>query len=421
MNKEIYTAYTDLLRKELISALGCTEPIAIAYAAANARKLLGEMPQKMLLQCSGNVVKNVKGVVVPNSGSLKGVKIAAILGAVGGDPDAGLEVLGALTDEQILEARRLEADGLCEFSLVPDVPNLYIKVSMESAVHHATIVIRDHHDNIVYMESDGVTLFDSTEGEGEGGPSPRELLNIRDILTYASEVSLEDIAEPIERQIAQNTALSNEGLSKVYGAAVGRTLLRQYGDLPHIRMRARAAAGSDARMGGCALPAVINSGSGNQGITVSMPVIEYAEQIGASHESLCRALVVSNLVALDQKRHIGSLSAFCGAVCAACGAGAAMTFLDGGSFQMVSDTVTNTLGNVSGIICDGAKASCAAKISSAVDAAILAHAMVKENRVFSPGDGIIDSDVEGTIRNIGRVGRIGMRGTDDEILSIMTQ
>lgn len=421
MKNEIYEAYTTILHQELVSALGCTEPISIAYAAAKARQFLGLMPEKLLLKCSGNVVKNVKGVLVPNSGGLKGVKIAAILGAVGGDPDAELEVLMSLTDEQIALAQKLEKEDFCQFELIPNVPNLYIEVTLEAAGHNTTLIIRDHHSNIVYTEKDGQILTD-TRNDGDGGQdSPWEALNVKDILTYAETVPLEDIAEPIERQIAQNTALSEEGLKHTYGVNVGRTLLQEYGNTPAIRIRARAAAGSDARMSGCALPAVINSGSGNQGITASLPVIEYAGQIGACHERLCRALAVSNLVVLDQKRHIGSLSAFCGAVCAACGAGAAMTFLDGGSYREVADTVTNTLANVSGIICDGAKASCAAKISSAVEAALLAHAMVREGKVFSAGDGIVQEDVEDTIQSVGQVGRIGMHETDAVILKIMTE
>lgn len=421
MEKEIYTAYTTILRQELASALGCTEPIAIAYAAAKARQLLGLAPDRMELQCSGNVVKNVKGVVVPNSGGLKGVQIAAILGAVGGDPDKGLEVLTALTPEQIEQAQCLEKQSFCSFALVPDVPNLYIAVRLFSKEHTAQIVIEDYHENIVHAEKDGMVVLECSHDALETAPDPRERLNVRDILEYAETVPLDEIRDVLERQIRQNTALSDEGLRSTYGANVGQTLLRVYGDDPRTRIRARAAAGSDARMSGCALPAVINSGSGNQGITVSVPVIEYAEQIGASHERLLRALAVSNLVALDQKRYIGSLSAFCGAVCAGCGAGAAMAFLDGCGYEEICMTINNTLANVSGIICDGAKASCAAKIASAVEAALLARAMCREGKTFVAGDGIVQADVEETIRNVGRVGRIGMRGTDMEILRIMTE
>lgn len=417
-----YQAYTSLLNRELVSALGCTEPIAVAFAAARARELLGEDALAMELGCSGNIIKNVMGVVVPNSGGMKGADAAAVLGMLTGDSSRGLEVLQGVTPGMPERVKELLGGGFCSLSLVPGVENLFIDVRLSSSSHTARVVIRDRHSNIVRMEKDGEVLLDKPREEGFSGACgdpEKALLNVKDILIYADTVDLAEIREVIGRQVLQNCAISDEGLSHHYGADVGQTLLKVYGDDVKVRARARAAAGSDARMGGCSLPVVINSGSGNQGMTVSLPVIEFARELGASEERLFRSLAVSNLVAIHQKKYIGSLSAYCGAVSAACGAGAGITYLCGGGYEEVCATITNTIANVGGIVCDGAKPSCAAKIASAVDAAIMAHYMGRSHKTFAPGDGLVQEDVEGTIESIGRVGREGMRSTDEEILNIM--
>lgn len=419
MNKKIYDNYVNILKSELVPALGCTEPIAIAYAAAKAKEILGQFPEKISLCCSGNIIKNVKGVVVPNSGGLRGIDVAATLGVVGGEASRQLEVLEGITKEHIDRAKELVADGYCSCRLQEDVENLYIVARAEAAGHYAEVTIINRHTLIKKIEKDGEVLFDYEMEQQSSNHIDKSLLNLDQIIEFANEVKLEEIQEVIGQQICLNTAIANEGLQNPYGAQVGRTLLETYGNDIKVRARAKAAAGSDARMGGCSLPVVINSGSGNQGMTVSLPVIEYAMELDVSEELLYRALVVSNLIAIHQKKYIGSLSAYCGAVSAACGAGAGITYLHGGSKEEISQTITNTIANVGGIVCDGAKSSCAAKIASSVDAAILAHSMGSKKRGFQPGEGIVQEDVEDTIRSIGHIGRVGMKKTDVEILNIM--
>jgi len=421
MDRKTYEAYVAILNEELVPALGCTEPIAIAFAAAKAVSLLGCRPERMELHCSGNIVKNVQGVTVPNSGGLKGIEAAAILGALGGDPAKDLEVLQSVDPKYITETAQLVGTGYCESILVEGVENLYLLAKVFNGDHSAEVEIENLHTNIIRMSQDGTDIYRKESGHcGSRAADDKGLLNVRDILAFADCVKLMDVEDVINRQIAMNCAISNEGLRNTYGANVGRTLLEAYGeDCVEVRARARAAAGSDARMSGCSMPVVINSGSGNQGITASLPVIEYANHLGVSHEKMCRALVVSNLVSLHQKKYIGSLSAYCGAVCAACGSGAAITYLHGGSYEEVANTIINTIANVGGIVCDGAKPSCAAKIASAVDAAIMGHHMAIRGRSFQSGEGLVQLDVEQTIQNLGTVGRDGMRVTDLEILNIM--
>ena len=369
MDSALYANYLNILKQELVPALGCTEPIAIAYAAAKARQILGEFPDTVEMLLSGNIIKNVKGVTVPNSGRLKGIDVAAVLGIVGGNADKALEVLSEVTPKDIALTKELIAKKVCSCSLVQNVDNLYITV--------------------------------------------------KDILDFADQVKIEDVQPILDRQIKLNSAISQEGLDNNYGAQIGKTLMHVWGKSVTTRACARAAAGSDARMGGCSMPVVINSGSGNQGMTVSLPVIVFAEEWEVSHEKLCRSLVVSNLIAIHQKYYIGSLSAYCGAVSAACGAGAGITYMYGGTYQQVSLTIINTLGNVGGIVCDGAKPSCAAKIASSVDAALMAFQLSIQNKSFLPGEGIIKDDIEETIKSMGYIGRVGMRLTDTEILNVM--
>lgn len=421
MDSELYKNYLDILKQELVPALGCTEPIAIACAAAKASRLLGSFPESLEMKLSGNIIKNVKGVTVPNSGGLKGIDIAAVLGMVGGNADKALEVLEEITPEHIARAKELASRGICTYSLAENVPNLYISAKAVCGGHYAEVVIAHRHTNIIKMEKDGEVLLDRTlEAEEKTDDTvDRSRLTVKDILDFADQVRMEDIEEIISRQIRLNTAISQEGLDNNYGAQIGKTLMHVWGKSATTRACARAAAGSDARMGGCSMPVVINSGSGNQGITVSLPVIVYAEEWEVSRDKLYRSLVVSNLIAVHQKYYIGSLSAYCGAVSAACGAGAGITYMYGGTYEQVSLTIINTLGNVGGIVCDGAKPSCAAKIASSVDAALMAFHLSIQNKSFLPGEGLIKGDVEETIKSMGYIGRVGMKTTDTEILNVM--
>lgn len=425
MNQSIYKHYTAILNTELITALGCTEPIAIAYAGAKVREVLGVMPKRCSIACSGNIIKNVKGVTVPNSGGMKGIDTAAVLGITGGRAEKILAVLEDITPTQIEEAKRLTAAGFCQCELAEGVENLYLMITAWSGSDEAQVEIRHFHSNITKITKNGKILFDSSQSKpdcsGEISVFPdKSLLNVKDILEYAESVNLEDIYPVLSHQIACNTAISEEGLKNPWGVQVGRTLLDAFGS-EHVAVRAKAAAaaGSDARMSGCPLPVVINSGSGNQGMTVSLPVIEYAKEYHISEERLIRALAVSNLVALHQKKYIGSLSAYCGAVSAACGAGAGIAWMLGAGYSEISMVITNTIAAIGGMVCDGAKPSCAAKIASAVDCAITALHLSRSSLCFQPGEGLVMENVEKTIKSIGRMGREGMRSTDVEILNIM--
>ena len=420
MEKSLYDNYVNILKHELIPALGCTEPIAIAYASAKARQVLGEMPDRIEMNLSGNIIKNVKGVTVPNSGGLKGMEVAAVLGAVGGNADVALEVLESVKPEDIELTKKLVAEGICSCELAEGVANLYVEAKAIKGEHYAKVTIVDHHTNITKIEKDGEMLVDrKSEDENADAGIDRSKLTLKDIIDFANEVKIDDVREVLSRQLTMNRAISQEGLDNPWGAQVGKTLLSSRGNDVVTRACARAAAGSDARMSGCSLPVVINSGSGNQGITVSMPVLTYAEEWNISEDKLYRALCVSNLVSVHIKYYIGSLSAFCGAVSAGCGSGAAIAYMYGASYDQIGQTIINTLGNVGGIVCDGAKSSCGAKIASAVNAAILGFQMAIEGKGFRDGEGIVLSDVEETIRSMGHVGRVGMAGTDIDILNIM--
>ena len=407
MNSALYENYLSILKHELVPALGCTEPIAIAYASAKAVQVLGEFPRSIEMRCSGNIIKNVKGVTVPNSGGMKGIDVAAVLGAVGGNPDQALEVLKNVTQKDIDRTKELLEQKICSCSLEENVANLYIRARAAKGNHYAEVTIVNHHTNITKIEKDGEILLENPVKEEEASPEiDKSRLTVKNILDFADQVKISDVEEVLERQIQMNSAIAQEGLDNNYGAQIGKTLMHTWGKGVITRACAKAAAGSDARMGGCSMPVVINSGSGNQGITVSLPLVVYA-------------LVVSNLIAIHQTYYIGSLSAYCGAVSAACGAGAGITYMYGGNYEQVSLTIINTLGNVGGIVCDGAKPSCAAKIASSVDAALMAFHLSIQNKSFLPGEGIIKGDVEETIKSMGYIGRVGMRETDTEILNIM--
>ena len=410
--------YLSVLNRELIPALGCTEPVAIAYAAAKARSVLGQFPERMVIRCSGNIIKNVKGVTVPNSNGLRGVDVAAVLGVVGGDAERELEVLEGITPAHIKKTKELLAANFCRCEHQREVENLYISAAVFAGEHFAEVTMINRHTLITKIVHDGEILY-SRELSEESGRVDWALWSVKDILAFAEEVDIAKVQNILDRQIEMNTRVSKEGLSKNYGAQVGKTLLEIYGDNLETRARAKAAAGSDARMGGCSMPVVINSGSGNQGITITLPIVEYAMEWKVPKETLYRALLIGNLISIYQKHFIGNLSAFCGAVTASSGVGAAITYMAGGGYEKISQTITNIVGNVGGIVCDGAKASCAAKIASAVDAAILGHRLSMKGLGFHAGEGIVQKDVDETIRSIGYVGCVGMKQTDVEILKIM--
>ena len=415
-----YGAYVQILKEELVPAMGCTEPIALAYAAAKAREVLGEKPDTVKIGASGSIIKNVKSVIVPNTDHLKGIPAAAAAGIIAGKPEKELEVIAEVSQEQIEEMKDFLKNTDISVEYVDNGITFDIIVTEIKGESSATVRIANYHTNIVLIEKDGQVLFEEkVEGEKEEGLTDRSLLNMKDILDFAETVDIEDVREVIGRQIRYNTAIAEEGLKGNYGANIGSVLLEMEGDNIRVRAKAMAAAGSDARMNGCELPVIINSGSGNQGMTCSLPVIEYAKELNSGEEKLYRALTLSNLVAIHQKTGIGRLSAYCGAVCAGAAAGAGIAYLHGGGYEEIAHTVVNALAIVSGIVCDGAKASCAAKIASSVEAGILGYNMYKCGQQFYAGDGIVTKGVDETIRNIGRLGKEGMRETNVEIIDIM--
>lgn len=417
---EKYQAYVQILKEELVPAMGCTEPIALAYAAAKAREVLGCLPDRVCIEASGSIIKNVKSVIVPNTDHLKGIPAAATAGIIAGKPEKELEVIAEVSKEDTRKMKEYLASTPITVEHVDHGITFEIIVTVYQGESYAKVRIANYHTNIVLIEKDGNILYQiEVEGEKEEGLTDRSLLNVEDILDFANTVEVEDVKEILDRQIAYNTAISEEGLRGDYGANIGSVLLATYGDDVRTRAKAAAAAGSDARMNGCELPVIINSGSGNQGMTASLPVIEYAKELKSSETELYRALTLSNLVTIHQKTGIGRLSAFCGAVSAGAGAGAGIAYLMGGTFEEIAHTIVNALAIVSGIVCDGAKASCAAKIASAVDAGILGYNMYKQGQQFYDGDGIVIKGVDATIRNVGRLGKDGMKGTNEEIIRIM--
>lgn len=417
-----YQAYLQILKEELILACGCTEPIALAYAAAVAKKTLGCLPNKVLIEASGSIIKNVKSVIVPNTHHLKGIPAAVCAGIVAGKAEKELEVIAEVTEEEMSEIDSFLETVDCTVAHSKSPITFDIVVTLYADEHYAKVRIANYHTNIVLIEKDNQVLKEvPVVGEAEEGLTDRSLLTVEDIFDFANTVEIEDVKEVIDRQISYNTAIAEEGLKGNYGANVGKVLLAAFGNDVSIRAKAKAAAGSDARMNGCQLPVIINSGSGNQGITTSVPVIEYAKELKVSEETLYRALVLSNLVTIHQKTGIGRLSAYCGAVSAGAGAGAGIAYLYGGGYKDITHTVVNTLAIVSGIVCDGAKASCAAKIASAVDAAILGYHMYQQGQQFYGGDGIITKGIENTIQNVGRLGKEGMKATNEEIIKIMLE
>jgi len=426
-NDNRYGTYIQILKEELVPAMGCTEPIAIAYAAAKAREVLGALPDKVEIGVSGNIIKNVKSVVVPNTNGLHGIEAAAVAGIVGGKAELQLQVLSEVTAEQKQEMAAFLKTVPIKVAAVDNGIIFDILVKVFHGADSALVRIAQYHTNIVLIQKNEETVYEAVKDEGEGeaakemGLADKNLLNIKDILDFANTCDVSDLKPMLDPQIQCNTAVSEEGLIGNWGANIGSVLLKTYGSDIKYRAVAKAAAGSDARMSGCEMPVVINSGSGNQGITVSVPVIEYAKELCVSKEKLYRALALSNLIAIHEKTGIGRLSAYCGAVSAGCAAGCGIAYLHGEGYEAIAHTLVNSLAIVSGIICDGAKASCAAKIASSVEAGLLGYAMYKSGNEFKSGDGIVNNGVEATIRNVSQLGREGMRETDKEIIKIMLQ
>lgn len=421
MDRKLYDDYLSILKEELLPAMGCTEPIAVAYAAALAREALGALPERVDITVSGNILKNVKSVVVPSTGGLRGVASAAAAGIAAGDAGRKLEVLGGITpdDYEKINSFSRSAKFTVSHSDSGCVFDIGVKVSLGGDYAYARI--EGHHTNVVELSRNGEKLIDKAViGDPDEGLTDRSVLTVKGIIEFADTCDTKDIEEIISRQLEYNGAIAEEGLKNDYGARIGKVLLESFGtDDVHNVARATAAAGSDARMNGCSLPVVIVSGSGNQGMTASLPVKVYAEKYGIPRERLLRAVALSDLVTVHLKTGIGRLSAYCGAVSAGAGAGAGVAYLDGGGFEEIAHTVINALAITSGLICDGAKSSCAAKIASAVDAGLLGYEMYKRGSQFHGGDGILLNGVENTIDNVCDLARVGMKGTDEEIIRLM--
>lgn len=416
-----YQKFVQILKEELRPAMGCTEPIAIAYAAAKARSVLGSLPDRLLVEVSGNIIKNVKSVVVPHTGGLRGIPAAAAVGVVAGDPSAELEVISYVTEDQITATSEYLKNTPIEISCA-NTPHIFdIQITAFHGADSAFVRIIDYHTNLVCIRHNQEVLLEKECVSQSDGLTDRCCLTVEKIVDFAETVDLDDVREILERQISYNMAIAEEGLRGDYGANIGKTVLLHRENDINYKMRAYAAAGSDARMNGCELPVVINSGSGNQGITASVPVIVYARETNKTHEELLRALCVSNLVTTHLKTGIGRLSAYCGAVSAGVGAGAGLAYIKGGRYEMIAHTVVNAVAVTSGIICDGAKASCAAKIASAVDAGLLGLAMYENGNQFFGGDGIVKKGVENTIATVGKLARFGMEQTDKEIIQLMME
>ena len=408
-----------ILDEELLPAMGCTEPIALAYAAAKAGELLGKKPEQILAKCSGNMIKNVRCVRIPNSQGMTGIEAACVLGALGGDASRHMEVLEAVTEEDILATARFIRQGLCQVEYLDSPIPLHFIIALQAGEESVSVEVRHAHTNISRIIKNGETLFEAEDFEEDGNVADRSGLSVENILAFAEEIDLEKIKPLYDRVIACNMAIAQEGMKGDYGLGIGNVILEAYPDSVITRVKAYAAAASEARMEGCDMPVIINSGSGNQGIASSVPIIVYAREKGYGEERLYRALVFSSLLTVFQKEFLGKLSAFCGAVSASCAAGAAITYLVGGSLQQIKDTIENTLADIPGIICDGAKASCGAKIASALDAALLAHTLAMRGKAYAAKSGILQDDAGDTIVSVGHIGKVGMKQTDSEIVKLM--
>lgn len=419
LSTEIKNSFLAILDEELIAAMGCTEPIALAYAAARGREVLGTAPEKILARCSGNIIKNVRCVRIPNSRGMVGIEAACSLGAICGDPNRLMEVLEAVTDDGLQEACRFISEKRCHVEYLESPIPLHFIIELSRGNQLVSVEVVHHHTNISSIRRNGIVVYENRDFGEAIQPAERSHLNIENIYAFANEIEIDRIRPHCLRQIQCNMAISERGMSGDYGLGIGKAILKTYPDCEIAKAKAYTAAASEARMDGCDLPVIITSGSGNQGIASTVPVIIYAREKGISEEKLYRCLCFSSLLTVFQKEYLGKLSAFCGAVSASCAAGAAITYMMGGTIQQVKDTIDNTLADIPGIICDGAKASCAAKIASALDAALLAHSLAMDGKVYEANSGILQDNADHTISSVGYIGKVGMKQTDAEIVKMM--
>ena len=421
LSAEIKQSFLDILKEELIPAMGCTEPIALALASARASDELGRKPESILARCSGNIIKNVRCVRIPNSGGMTGIEAACVLGALCGDSERNMEVLENVSDEGRRETALFVSEKRCKVEFLDSPIPLHFIITLYAGNDHVEVEVRHSHTNIVRISKNGEDLYQFDDEVVPEQKADRSHLTVENILAFAEEVELNEIRPFAEKQIACNMAIAEEGMKGAFGLGIGQAILKTYPDSVIAKVRAYAAAASEARMDGCDMPVIITSGSGNQGITSSVPIIVYAREKHMSEARMMRAMAFSSLLTVYQKEYIGKLSAFCGAVSAACAAGAALTYMVGGTLQQIKDTIDNTMADIPGIICDGAKASCAAKISSALDAAMFSHSLAMEGKAYQANTGILQSDAGQTISTVGHIGRIGMKQTDSEIVKMMIQ
>lgn len=415
INSVIHKTFLDALESELVPAMGCTEPIALAYASARAREILGGCPDEIIAYCSGNIIKNVRCVQIPHSNGLRGIEAAVALGALGGDAGKDMEVLESVTDAQAVAAAAFANEHCGVVYMDSDIP-LHFIIEMNNENGRVFVEVRYSHTNITRIIKNGETVFENVTDHIDEKSFEEPLFTVENIKEFSDCIALSDVEHLVKRQIKNNMAIAEEGMSGRYGIGIGKAILEACENTVTSEMKAYAAAASEARMDGCDMPVIINSGSGNQGIASSVPVIVYAKKMGYSDERLYRALVFSALLTVYQKRFIGKLSAFCGAVSASCSAGAAITYIAGGTTKQIVDTINNTLANIPGIICDGAKVSCAAKIASSIDAAMMAHYLAMNGKAYAESSGIIKDTVDRTISCVGHIGRVGMRETDKDII-----
>ncbi len=418
-NEKIKSDFLAILGEELIPAMGCTEPIALAFAGAKAREILGAVPVRITALCSGNIIKNVRCVRIPNSDGMTGIEAACVLGALCGDASRHMEVLEAVTDEGRKQTVDFIKNGLCSVEYLDSPIPLHFIIKLYSSEDEVTVEVRHSHTNIVRITKNETVLFENEDLGEETATADRSELSIENILSFANEVDFELIKPFVKKQVEYNMAIAEVGMQGGYGLGIGKAILDTYSNSPITKVRAFAAAASEARMEGCDLPVIITSGSGNQGIASTVPVIVYAREKGIPDERMHRALIFSSLLTVYQKEYIGKLSAFCGAVSAACAAGAAITYMMDGTIEQIKDTIDNTMANIPGIICDGAKASCAAKIASALDASLFAHVLAMQGKVYEANTGILQSDTGKTISCVGYIGKVGMKQTDSEIVKLM--
>ena len=419
LSNEIKQSFLAILKEELVAAMGCTEPIALAYAAARGRAVLGAAPEKIRARCSGNIIKNVRCVRIPNSGGMTGIEAACALGAIAGDADRMMEVLEAVTPQGLAQTVEFIREKRCLVEYLESPSPLHFIIELSRGNQLVSVEVVHHHTNIASIRKNGMVVYENRDFGEEIQPAERSHLSIENIYAFANQVDVADITPFAQRQIACNMAISERGMEGDYGLGIGKAILAAYPDCTITRAKAYTAAASEARMDGCDMPVIITSGSGNQGIASTVPVIVYAREKGISQEQLYRCLVFSSLLTVFQKEYLGKLSAFCGAVSASCAAGAAITYMMGGSVQQIKDTIDNTLADIPGILCDGAKASCAAKIASALDAALLAHHLAMDGKVYQANSGILQDNADRTISSVGYIGKVGMKQTDAEIVKLM--